>query len=310
MSGKPVLSPSPSTGIDRSKETVVDSESNKLPFAHIFMQMAEIVSQRAGDSKTHVGCILVNKFNQIVGMGYNAESKGTPAEQANLRDMDGLMVHAEMNAVTHATTNLMREELYVFVTRQPCKQCMKVLGQYNIKAIFYLNFGKYQSYTIPINKRFPVINYRSLFQYDKVLDGSLNDKSNTSSTAAATASTASDNDLHDKSNTSSTAAATASTASDNDLHDKSNTSSTAAATASHDSEYDGKLDVVDSKDNVTYKILRPCFETCKKECQLCNGYETEPIVELSREAYLAIVDQFKVKKKYTNKRHRDIESDY
>ena len=288
MSGKPVLSPSPSTGIDRSKETVVDSESNKLPFAHIFMQMAEIVSQRAGDSKTHVGCILVNKFNQIVGMGYNAESKGTPAEQANLRDMDGLMVHAEMNAVTHATTNLMREELYVFVTRQPCKQCMKVLGQYNIKAIFYLNFGKYQSYTIPINKRFPVINYRSLFQYDKVLDGSLNDKSNTSSTAAATASTASDNDLHDK----------------------SNTSSTAAATASHDSEYDGKLDVVDSKDNVTYKILRPCFETCKKECQLCNGYETEPIVELSREAYLAIVDQFKVKKKYTNKRHRDIESDY
>lgn len=144
---------------------VDSSESEKRPFSHIFMNLAIQLSHRTADVHTGVGCVLVNTSNQILGIGYNGESKESSVLDAN-HNANELMVHAEMNALIHSSVNLMKEEIYVFTTRQPCEQCMKSLAQYNIKGIFYLTYGGYKSFMIAERKRIPMVQYDCVFKFE------------------------------------------------------------------------------------------------------------------------------------------------
>jgi deoxycytidylate deaminase len=162
----------PRSKVSMSSSSVVDMKAlidgdrpHRLPFSHIFMNLALDLTKRTSDPNTGVGCVIVNKHCQILGIGYNAESKDTPAEDA-ADNVEELMVHAEANAICHSNTNLMGEEIYVFVTRQPCEQCMKILCQYDVQAIFYLNFAGYNSFRIARYKGVPMVQYSAIYQYD------------------------------------------------------------------------------------------------------------------------------------------------
>jgi deoxycytidylate deaminase len=55
------------------------------------------------------------------------------------------MVHSEINALAHSSVNLSNEKnLILFVTLLPCENCMKVICQFDFKAIIYFaDRGKY-----------------------------------------------------------------------------------------------------------------------------------------------------------------------
>jgi deoxycytidylate deaminase len=158
---------------DRTPAAVDEYQNGKKPLSDIFMDLAVSMSSRTADLGTGVGCVLVNAQCQILGIGYNAEAKATSAHAAN-HNSEELMVHAEMNAIAHSIVNLMKEDIYVFVTRQPCEQCMKALAQYNIKCIFFLAYAGYNSVTVANNKKIPMVQYDAVFKYKG--DASLKDE--------------------------------------------------------------------------------------------------------------------------------------
>mmetsp|Transcript_9142 Transcript_9142/g.28337 ORF Transcript_9142/g.28337 Transcript_9142/m.28337 type:complete len:283 (+) Transcript_9142:96-944(+) len=140
---------------------------SRSSFAKIFMALAVELAHRSGDSETKVGCVLVNNQNQILGIGYNAEPKGTTVGDANY-DKD-VMVHAEMNAIAHASANLMRETMYMFVTRLPCPTCMKLLCQFNFRGVFFLysrpNDTEYNpTYILAQSASIPLIPYDAVWE--------------------------------------------------------------------------------------------------------------------------------------------------
>ena len=104
-------------------------------FMTLFSKLAIDVSKRAEHDQDKIGCVFVNKNNQILSFGYNAGAK--------LIIKDGIKhnqdedVHAEMNILAHMILNI-SDIKYVFVTRICCSECCKSLIQLRPSAIFYI----------------------------------------------------------------------------------------------------------------------------------------------------------------------------
>ena len=102
-----------------------------------FMGIAHEVKKRSKDPSTQVGCVIVNKNNQIVGTGYN----GMPAdlfEYDYWQDRDlklKTVIHSEKNAVGNLVADAKGGSAYV--TLHPCSDCLKGLIAAGIKKIYY-----------------------------------------------------------------------------------------------------------------------------------------------------------------------------
>jgi len=168
-----------------------NSRSN---FADIFSEMAISLAKRSESNDLKVGCVIINKSLQILGIGYNAWAKGyqpSPQGKENKRakvgkdtiynfkinekkisligktgqktkmvsENDSHMLHAEMNAILHANCNLSKENIMIFTTHIPCEQCMKSLAQLNTEAVFYMSdHGKYpRTWITAMEKNIPMI---------------------------------------------------------------------------------------------------------------------------------------------------------
>lgn len=149
--------------LSKQEEEMEEMEKiKKIPFSSLFMQFAIECTKRSGDKESKVGCVITNCENQILSLGYNGETLGSNEQRANQKKED-FMVHAEMNAISYANCNLRKEDLIIYVTRIPCKTCMKMLCQYNIIAIFYL-FRKdhIQTFEMAKDSSIVLIHYPSL----------------------------------------------------------------------------------------------------------------------------------------------------
>jgi len=101
-----------------------------------FLELAETVATWSKDPSSQVGCVLVNDFKQVVGLGYNGFPRGVAdtAERYNDRPTKYLMVqHAEVNAVLNAVASARGTTAYV--THFCCSSCAGVLIQSGIKQV-------------------------------------------------------------------------------------------------------------------------------------------------------------------------------
>jgi deoxycytidylate deaminase len=156
----------------------LDSVSNitrdEVSFNRLFMKFAIDVSQRSEDPKTQVGCVITSMDNIILGFGYNAYYGGaievpmtTNEKGETVRDCS-YITHAEVNAITHNSQSLRGQKLIVYTTRVPCTNCMSILCQYNIFAIFFCtDANKPENYSgtriICKSLKIPLIHYNSFF---------------------------------------------------------------------------------------------------------------------------------------------------
>lgn len=94
------------------------------------------VAKWSKDPEAKVGCVIVSPDRRQVAMGYNGFPAGLSDDQARLDDK-GLklqyMVHAELNAILNARTNLTGWTLYV--TKSPCVECAKAIIQAGIGRV-------------------------------------------------------------------------------------------------------------------------------------------------------------------------------
>lgn len=113
-----------------------------------FLNIAEEIATDSKCVQLHVGAVLV-KDKRIISTGYN----GTPAGFKNCDDhfMDKTFtrddhhkfseefeIHAELNSIIYAALNgISIQGCSIYITHQPCKNCLKMLCGAGITNIFY-----------------------------------------------------------------------------------------------------------------------------------------------------------------------------
>ena len=131
--------------MDEPSINYIESRS-PLSWDEYFMLQAILASFKSKDPSTKVGCLLVNGNNRQIGMGYNGFVAGIDEtllpwgkdpSAGPEHQKYGYVVHAETNALLHASASLQGARCYV--TLFPCNECAKLLASKKIGEIIYLS---------------------------------------------------------------------------------------------------------------------------------------------------------------------------
>jgi dCMP deaminase len=104
-----------------------------------FLGLAKVASQRSHDIHTQHGCVITDRNNRILGVGYN----GFPKElddsllPKNRPEKYPWMIHAERNALSNCVVR--PDEGIAYVTGQCCNDCIMALWQEGIKKVFMID---------------------------------------------------------------------------------------------------------------------------------------------------------------------------
>lgn len=104
-----------------------------------FLGLAKVVSQRSHDIHTQHGCVITDKNNRILGVGYNGFPRGLddsklPTDRPNKYDW---MVHAERNALSNCIVR--PDNGIAYVTGQSCCDCIMALWQEGVTKVVMAN---------------------------------------------------------------------------------------------------------------------------------------------------------------------------
>ena len=112
---------------------------DKPSWTEYFIMMAQLASIRSCDAQTKHGCVITDRMNRILGVGYNSFPSGMPDEiLPNVRPHKyKWMVHAERNALANCT--LRPENGTAYITGRPCLDCAKSLYQEGVRKMVCLD---------------------------------------------------------------------------------------------------------------------------------------------------------------------------
>lgn len=121
-----------------------------------FLNIASAVAERTDCRRAKCGAVLVDTRNRIVGSGYPGTAPGqlgclAGACPRGLKDYtdqpplsaydDCISVHAEANAILHSDRHLYTGGT-MYVTRQPCHWCYKMIKAAGILTVIYATPGE------------------------------------------------------------------------------------------------------------------------------------------------------------------------
>lgn len=100
-----------------------------------FLGLAKVVSQRSHDSQTQHGCVITDRENRILGLGYNGFPRGLddkllPNTRPNKYPW---MIHAERNALANCI--IRPDNGIAYVTGQCCNDCIMSLWQEGVSSV-------------------------------------------------------------------------------------------------------------------------------------------------------------------------------
>ena len=101
-----------------------------------FMALAEHVATWSKDPSTQVGCVIVDKQNRVVSLGFNGFPRGVKDDALRYatRETKLLFVaHAERNALDNAPLSV--EGCTLYSPLLPCNECAKSIIQKGIKKV-------------------------------------------------------------------------------------------------------------------------------------------------------------------------------
>jgi dCMP deaminase len=104
-----------------------------------FLGLAKVVSQRSHDMHTQHGCVITDKQNRILGVGYNGFPKGMDdlSLPVSRPEKYPWMIHAERNALSNCI--IRPDGGTAYVTGQCCNDCIMSLWQEGITDVIMLD---------------------------------------------------------------------------------------------------------------------------------------------------------------------------
>ena len=119
-------------------QSCINQFEERISWNDYFMSIALLVSCRSCCERLHVGCVIVNKDNHIVSVGYNGFLAGTPHKSRIRDNHEQGTIHAEQNAITYAAKfGVSVNNCIAYITHYPCINCTKILISSGIKQIYY-----------------------------------------------------------------------------------------------------------------------------------------------------------------------------
>ena len=108
-------------------------------WTNYFLGLAKVASQRSHDIHTQHGCVITDKNNRILGMGYNGFPKGLDDTSLPITRPEKYhwIIHAERNALSNCVVR--PDDGIAYVTGQCCNDCVMALWQEGIKHIVMSN---------------------------------------------------------------------------------------------------------------------------------------------------------------------------
>lgn len=107
-----------------------------------YMGLAFFYASFSKDPNTQVGAVIVNKNNEITGIGYNG-----PPKKINDNEIDWdrphkypYIKHAEANAIDHSLVST--KDCTLYVTGIPCQKCMLEIVDAEISKVIYFDMSK------------------------------------------------------------------------------------------------------------------------------------------------------------------------
>ena len=112
------------------------------------LMVAAAVSTRAECTRRKVGAVLVNQAGRVIATGYNGAPAGRPScldgacprGQLSYEQMPAdapytncIAIHAELNALLHATRDTPGSTLYI--TDEPCHECRRSIAAAGVARV-------------------------------------------------------------------------------------------------------------------------------------------------------------------------------
>lgn len=107
------------------------------PWASRFGVLAQLVSTWSKDPLKKVGAVIVDGRRRIVSVGYNGFPRDVDDDPARYEEKSvkyAMIVHAEANAILNANAPV--RGLWLFTTKYPCTECVKLIIQSGVDVIY------------------------------------------------------------------------------------------------------------------------------------------------------------------------------
>jgi dCMP deaminase len=105
------------------------------------LAIAKAIASRSKDATTRVGAVVTTLDNQVIGLGYNGNPRGSSDDLPVSGPKRHLfVVHAEVNAALRAIASTGKIDLQfctVYSTHRPCASCLKFLAHLGIRMVWY-----------------------------------------------------------------------------------------------------------------------------------------------------------------------------
>ena len=101
-------------------------------------------SQRSPDDETKCGAVIV-KDHVVISHGYNGFLRDVDDSDfpTTRPDKYPFMIHSEHNAILNAARNgISTLSSIIYITGEPCTQCLQYMWQAGIKIIYYTDISK------------------------------------------------------------------------------------------------------------------------------------------------------------------------
>lgn len=104
-----------------------------------FLRLALEIASWSKDPRTKVGAVIVDAKRTILGLGYNGFPRGVADDADKYADRETkykYVVHAELNAILSATSDLRGTTMYV-APMPPCNECAKAICQKGVSRVVF-----------------------------------------------------------------------------------------------------------------------------------------------------------------------------
>lgn len=133
-----------------------------------FLGLAKVVSQRSHDIHTKHGCIITDRSNRILGVGYNGFPRNIDDTKlpTSRPDKYHWMFHAERNALANCV--IRPDDGIAYVTGQCCNDCIQSLWQEGIRTVYMNNDHGTHLFDDDQQKRFDLFLYLTKMEIYKI----------------------------------------------------------------------------------------------------------------------------------------------
>jgi dCMP deaminase len=118
---------------------IYNTSMSRPDWTNYFLGLAKVVSQRSHDVHTQHGCVITDKHNRILGVGYNGFPRGLDDSSLPLSRPEKYpwMIHAERNALSNCIVR--PDNGIAYVTGQSCNDCIMALWQEGVSTVVMSN---------------------------------------------------------------------------------------------------------------------------------------------------------------------------